>query len=548
MTKADREAAQDSLRELRRQVSARNLTCHVYNPHSDLYWLFCAAGKFRYEYPVCGPLTHAGQKKRFTVQGTTSQRDDDAGVQIDYFDHSLPPELTKNILTAVSFNSREHIPYPVRIRLYESARDTTQARPLTEVVIFLNFGAVCPPEKRASLHRSLLEAILTIRPFLLRIAAQPRLDEPAAWILRNEEIRIRNRFSELRLGILRDHERSYRDFFDDIAFRIATSILVNLRASSKTLSCTISTADANNHLRIVGKYPANQSAPRDYEKGVVANVAHTGQLFYIRDNLKYRRRLDEEKVSILLPHYVASSAKARCQLAVPMLVKGRVVGVIELEADKPEAYDDGHVLTVFQISTSIALYLRLFALSKDSGIVIRMQHELLSLTSETEIYKKLIESCQELGYQLADVWDDTQGRWIASVNPEAKARASGFTSWVLRTGKPVAVADIHLAADSGEQEYRIFIRGRDSEEEFFDPIDVKADFPVHGINSEVMKLVETPDAVLTDLAFPIVVDAKVRAVLWAKCRRHYSTLLDDESWCLALLCRTTMTALKIRRA
>lgn len=55
------------------------------------------------------------------------------------------------------------------------------------------------------------------------------------------------------------------------------------------------------------------------------------------------------------PRYVATNPGIRSELAVPLIVKGRVIGVLDLESEKLGAFNEDHVRTLSLIAPSIAI-------------------------------------------------------------------------------------------------------------------------------------------------------------------------------------------------
>jgi serine phosphatase RsbU (regulator of sigma subunit) len=79
-------------------------------------------------------------------------------------------------------------------------------------------------------------------------------------------------------------------------------------------------------------------------EGIVGWVAKTGEPLIVPDVRKDRR-------------YVSARATTRSELAAPLVVEGRAIGVFNLESDREDAYHDGHLemLGVFAAQAAVAI-------------------------------------------------------------------------------------------------------------------------------------------------------------------------------------------------
>ena len=84
--------------------------------------------------------------------------------------------------------------------------------------------------------------------------------------------------------------------------------------------------------------------PLTGEKGITAHVARTGQVVYVPDTTQDER-------------YVDAGSTSRAELAAPLKIKGKVIGVLNAESEKPNAYDedDLHLLVAFANHVAVAI-------------------------------------------------------------------------------------------------------------------------------------------------------------------------------------------------
>ena len=88
----------------------------------------------------------------------------------------------------------------------------------------------------------------------------------------------------------------------------------------------------------------NLRLPLSGREGITTHVARTGEPIYVPDTTQDER-------------YIDAGFKGRAELAAPMKVKGKVIGVLNAESEKPNAYDedDLHLLIAFANHAAIAI-------------------------------------------------------------------------------------------------------------------------------------------------------------------------------------------------
>ena len=84
--------------------------------------------------------------------------------------------------------------------------------------------------------------------------------------------------------------------------------------------------------------------PLNGKRGITAHVARTGQPIYVPDTTQDRR-------------YVDAGSMGKAELAAPLKAKGKVIGVLNVESKKPNAYDedDLHLLAAFANHAAVAI-------------------------------------------------------------------------------------------------------------------------------------------------------------------------------------------------
>ncbi len=571
MDEALRQIAKQALEDLRLHCRADNLTCHFYNHYSGVYWLFGTQGDIRYPCHMHGPLSHPDQVTRFRAGGVPYLAD--GGIEVCFFD-PLPIDLSRDVLGGVSFVRREQITRSIRIRMGPedakggAASDAAAANAANkqggtaaldgvEVFIYLNYrGAKIPFQPDAILEEHWFE-LVTLRRMLLELARQPRLSAREAWRLRSTNLRFRGILGSLKWRPGGDLKKQRAELFEEITRCVRT--LIQPFDQGRNTLCTLSVVDVNNEVKIEASSPSLSTNP---EPGIVSYVARTGQLLFLSDVEEYKRMQNRsgEEVPDFLPQYVEWDPKTRCELAVPLVVQRRVVGVINLEADHAGAYDDRQVLMLFQFASTVALIIRMLGLFDDLNAALGLQQRMLAFESEREVFRSTLRSFESIGYSLPALWDKQTEEWIKLPGDSSERqppRKGGFTRWVLDSGCAVALADLvppkdgkpvyptscyvgHLAAETLD-----FLEWTEPAAE-----DAVPDGPV---NPDIFRLAGPQARVITDFAFPIFSGTsepgkrEVRAVLWAKCRRFFRAVLPDEWCCLALFSKTASEALKVWR-
>jgi sigma-B regulation protein RsbU (phosphoserine phosphatase) len=110
-------------------------------------------------------------------------------------------------------------------------------------------------------------------------------------------------------------------------------------------------------------------------------------------------------------HYIASGAEARSELAVPMISKNRVIGVIDIEAPQANYFTEEHknVLTLIASRVAVAienarLYTRVSRQAKTLVLLNEISRDLTSILQLDELFKRIGDSLLRIiDYQMFSV-------------------------------------------------------------------------------------------------------------------------------------------------
>jgi signal transduction histidine kinase len=159
------------------------------------------------------------------------------------------------------------------------------------------------------------------------------------------------------------------------------------------------------------------------------------------------------------PRYVAVREGVRSELAVPVVHDGRVVGVINVDSDRPDAFAPETVELLEMLSRRCAdaiAYAQLYAdaCQKQAHLatIAEIGRELLSTLDLAEVLKRTVRHARRLLHgKLASLLIERRGRWetVAAdgAGPAYLERRrleidQSLVGRVLRTGTPFAVEDV----------------------------------------------------------------------------------------------------------
>ena len=111
------------------------------------------------------------------------------------------------------------------------------------------------------------------------------------------------------------------------------------------------------------------------------------------------------------PEYIASGAKVLSELAVPLIVKGRVIGVMDVEASAINFFTEEHRSLLSLIASRVAigvvnarLYTRVARQARQLVVLNEISRELTSILNLDELFKRIAEQLQRLiDYQMFSI-------------------------------------------------------------------------------------------------------------------------------------------------
>jgi class 3 adenylate cyclase/GAF domain-containing protein len=536
--------AKNGLNQMMKDLNADLLSCYFLNRYSGLYWLFHKSGTFYYPEQMTGPLTHSEQLRRMGDEKSPN-------FLCNHFEAPEDNEISRDILNGQSFVRREEIHHSFRFRL--------EATGECWIVIFLNYRGPCQTDE---IIKNYLNQRHTLKEALFTLLEQPFLNEKDAWRLRSMSLIKQKAFSDMLTsfeawegstaggGLKTPHLAVAKHW--ELIVRQAQGLLHP--DDKNCLTCQLYAVNRDGGLTLLA---GRDDFKNERDPGVCNYVAKTAQIFSIDNIPKYEQGLrnrggpDDSK----LPAFVACVGDAMSEIACPLVVQGKVVGVLNLESGTQARYGDREALLLFLYATSVALSLRQVVLFTDLKVTTTLQHKLLSLNNEEEILGMVVKAVNDLGY-VAGIWafDEAasmKGNWVPGSNKAADSvrLAGGHTFWIRNRGQPVAIADYKPKEiyDAGKKR----IAELDSAKLFkcWYTGEKDPDFLLIAPNEKIASIMEDHH-IATDFGFPIFSESsggQIIAVLWAKCFRHFVSVLDEEVWFLSLICRSAAEACRVAR-
>jgi sigma-B regulation protein RsbU (phosphoserine phosphatase) len=132
--------------------------------------------------------------------------------------------------------------------------------------------------------------------------------------------------------------------------------------------------------------------------GITGLAAQRGEAVLVNDVLKD-------------PEYIASGAKVLSELAVPLIVKGRVIGVIDVEASQSNFFSEEHRSVMVLLASRVAigvenarLYTRVARQAKQLMLLNEISRELTSILNLDQLFKRIGELLLKLiDYQMFSI-------------------------------------------------------------------------------------------------------------------------------------------------
>jgi signal transduction histidine kinase/DNA-binding response OmpR family regulator len=198
------------------------------------------------------------------------------------------------------------------------------------------------------------------------------------------------------------------------------------------------------------------------EKGITTAVARSGEVIYVPDT-------QED------PRYVAVEAAGRSELAVPLTVKDRVIGVLNVESIEPDAFSESDTRLLSTLAAQAAVAIKTVwlyeAVEQELAERKRAEEEIRQRTRELEALNEIghaITSTLDLQHVLTLIADHTTqllgveatslllhdqdaddlwfaagaGEYADSVLGKRLAMGQGVSGWVVQEGTPALVPDV----------------------------------------------------------------------------------------------------------
>jgi diguanylate cyclase (GGDEF)-like protein len=195
----------------------------------------------------------------------------------------------------------------------------------------------------------------------------------------------------------------------------------------------------------VGYSDAQEKIP--ITRGIVGRAARTGRPVLVPDVTRDR-------------DYIMADPAVRSEVAVPIAVEGRVLGVLNVEADATRSLADADVAVLQSLAGQLGVLLRnatLFEEARRARDEITVLYEAAKATSASLELEAVLNSlvqvtCQAFGYEQGALLllDDRSGDLVVEAiygyAPGTRGyripAGKGVTGWVARTGKAEIVADV----------------------------------------------------------------------------------------------------------
>ena len=212
--------------------------------------------------------------------------------------------------------------------------------------------------------------------------------------------------------------------------------------------------EARHELYVAARRGLSQDAsslrlPLDGGQGITVVAARTGQPVYVPDVQRD-------------PRYVCTGFSAASELAVPVQVEGRVLGVLNVESTQPDDFDDAdlELLTILADEAALALEnARLYAEERRQADEMVILNELAhrinaSLDLQATLDAIVAAAAELVPCALAEVslWDEGSGLLTLQAlqcRPERSfpighsyPPGEGYTGWMVRSRQPLLVPDV----------------------------------------------------------------------------------------------------------
>jgi sigma-B regulation protein RsbU (phosphoserine phosphatase) len=121
------------------------------------------------------------------------------------------------------------------------------------------------------------------------------------------------------------------------------------------------------------------------------------------------------------PNYIGANPRVRSELAIPLIIKNRVIGVIDIEADQPNYFNEQHKRLLTVVASRIAigienarLYTRVARQARSLSLLADISRELSSILDLDQLLKSVADHIAEIiDYQMFSVLlVDAEGEYL----------------------------------------------------------------------------------------------------------------------------------------
>lgn len=209
-------------------------------------------------------------------------------------------------------------------------------------------------------------------------------------------------------------------------------------------------------------------------KGITGWVAKTGKPIIVPDVSKDKR-------------YIKGNLDIRSEMCVPLKVKDKVIGVLDIEDTKLGAFSKENLTLISAIAGQISMIIEKARIlesekkkSKQLETIQEVSKNIVSILDMDDLLKQIVNSIYyTFGYYISILLLDEESKELvvksssgptikSTIRRRVKISEEGITGWVAKTGEPLLVGDV-----SKEPRYLLVEELADTRSELAVPIKIK---------------------------------------------------------------------------
>ena len=209
-------------------------------------------------------------------------------------------------------------------------------------------------------------------------------------------------------------------------------------------------------------------------KGITGWVAKTGKPIIIPDVSKDQR-------------YIQSNPDIRSEMCIPLKVKDKVIGVLDIEDTKLDAFSKENLTFISAIAGQISMIIEKARIlesekkrSKQLETIQEVSKNIVSILDMDDLFKQIVNSIYyTFGYYINILLLDEESKELvvkassgptikSTIRRRVKISEEGITGWAAKTGEPLLVGDV-----SKEPRYLFVEELADTRSELVVPIKIK---------------------------------------------------------------------------